>query len=64
MPQLGEGECQGGEVGVGKWVGEVLDRVRRWGKEKGAFLSKLGGKTAFEMQVKEMSNKKELSKIR
>jgi hypothetical protein len=37
------GECQGGEVGVGRWVGEYLHRSRkredgigsfRWGNQK------------------------------
>jgi hypothetical protein len=43
------GECQGGEVGVGGWVGEHSHRSKERGRGKGFAEGKPGKGITFEM---------------
>ena len=53
---LSVGECQGGEVGVGGWIGEHPHRSRVGGWNREFAGEKPGKKTTVEMYINKISN--------
>jgi hypothetical protein len=52
------GECEGGKVGLGGWVGENPHRIREnGGRDRGLVDGKQGRGITFEMQINKISNK-------